>query len=185
VNRFGVELRAEVDGNRLAGHAAVFDVHAQMPGHWEPLSRSAFDEVLSGDPDVKALFNHNPSLILGSTRAKTLRLETDDVGLAFEVDLPDTSYARDLKELVAREDVRGCSFGFLPGADRWSRAPDGGQLRTHTSVKDLLDVSLVAYPAYDGTEVHLRSVNFAVPVHPTARQQLIRLRAAYLLREVT
>lgn len=184
MNRFGVELRAEVDGNRLAGHAAVFDVHAQMPGHWETLARSAFDEVLAADPDVKALFNHNPSLILGSTRAKTLRLETDDVGLAFEVDLPDTSYANDLRELVAREDVRGCSFGFLPGADRWSRAPDGGQLRTHTSVRDLLDVSLVAYPAYDGTEVHLRSVDFAVLSRPSARQQMIRLRAAHLLKEV-
>lgn len=184
MNRFGVEFRAQVDGNRLAGHAAVFDVHAEMPGHWETLARSAFDEVLAGDPDCKALFNHNPSLVLGSTRSKTLRLEVDDVGLAFEVDLPDTSYARDLRELVARDDIRGCSFGFIPGVDRWSRSPDGGQLRTHTSVRDLLDVSLVSYPAYDGTDVYLRSVNFDVARPLTARSQLTRLRAAHNLREV-
>ena len=184
MNRFGVELRAQVQGNRLAGHAAVFDVHAQMPGHWETLARSAFDEALHSDRDVKALFNHNPSMVLGSTRAKTLRLDVDDVGLAFEVDLPDTSYARDLRELVDREDVAGCSFGFIPGVDRWSRAPDGGQLRTHVAVKELLDVSLVSYPAYDGTDVALRHVDFKPPVL-TARQQMTRLRAAYNLRDVT
>lgn len=183
MNRFGVELRAEIQGNRLAGHAAVFDVHAQMPGHWETLARSAFDEVLSADPDVKALFNHNPSMILGSTRAKTLRLDVDDVGLRFEVDLPNTSYAADLRELVDREDVRGCSFGFLPGADRWSRAPDGGQLRTHTSIKGLVDVSVVTHPAYDGTDVRLRHVDFFTRP-PTATGQLIRLRAAQLIRDV-
>lgn len=183
MNRFGVELRAQVQGNRLAGHAAVFDVHAQLPGHWETLARSAFDETLAADPDVKALFNHNPSLILGSTRAKTLRLEVDDIGLSFEVDLPDTSYARDLRELVEREDVRGCSFGFVPGADRWSRAPDGGQLRTHTSIRELVDVSLVTHPAYDGTDVRLRHVEFSIRP-PTARGQLIRLRAAQLIRDV-
>lgn len=179
MTRFGVELRAaEVDGNRLAGHAAVFGSHANLAGHWETLDPGAFDEALAADPDVKALFNHNPSMVLGTTRAKTLRLEVDDVGLAFEVDLPDTSYARDLKELVARDDIRGCSFGFLPGADRWSRAPDGGQLRTHTSVKALLDVSLVAYPAYDGTEVHLRHVDFgALPTQaPRWRSQIIMAR---------
>lgn len=182
MNRFGVELRAEVDGNRLAGHAAVFGVHARMPGHWETLERSAFDDVLAADPDCKALFNHNPSMVLGSTRAKTLRLGVDDVGLTFEVDLPDTSYARDLRELVDREDIRGCSFGFIPGDDRWSRAPDGRQLRTHTSVKELLDVSLVAYPAYADTDVSLRHADFGRG--PTARGQLIRLRAAHHLREV-
>lgn len=182
MDRFGVELRSRVDGNRLVGHAAVFDVHAEMPGHWETMARGAFDDVLASDPDVKALFNHNPSLILGATRSKTLRLEVDDVGLAFELDLPDTTYAQDLRALVEREDVRGCSFGFIPGADAWSRAPDGGQLRTHTSIKDLLDVSLVSYPAYDGTDVALRSVNFAARPGRSARSQLVRLRAAALLK---
>jgi HK97 family phage prohead protease len=181
MNRFGVELRAKVDGNTLAGHAAVFGALAKLPGHYETLSRSAFDETLDSDTDVKALFNHNPSLVLGSTRAKTLRLKVDDDGLAFEADLPDTSYARDLKELIARSDISGMSFGFIPGKDEWSRAPDGRQLRTHTSLRMLLDVSPVSYPAYDGTEVYLRTATFDGP-RLTARGQLIRLRAAQLLK---
>jgi len=162
----------------------VFGTLAELPAHYEQLARSAFDEALSGDPDVKALVNHDPSMVLGSTRGKTLRLEVDNRGLAFEVDLPDTSYARDLKELVARNDITAMSFGFLPGKDEWSRGPNGRQVRTHTSVKRLVDISPVAYPAYEGTEVFLRSMPDAQIVPLTPRGQLIRLRAARLLREV-
>lgn len=184
MNRFAAEVRADVDGNRLAGRAAVFGALAKLPSHYEALARSAFDDALAGDDDVKALVNHDTSLVLGSTRAKTLRLEVDDDGLAFEVDLPDTSYARDLRELIARNDVSAMSFGFIPGKDEWSRAPDGRQVRTHTSVARLVDVSPVAFPAYEGTEVYLRSLTFDRPP-TTARSQLIRLQAARNLKGVT
>lgn len=183
MNRFGVECRAEVAGNTLAGRAAVFGALADLPAHYEALARSAFDDALAGDDDVKALVNHNPAMVLGSTRAKTLRLEVDDAGLSFEVDLPDTSYARDLRELISRNDISAMSFGFLPGRDEWSRAPDGRQLRTHTSVRRLLDVSPVSYPAYDGTEVYLRAATFDPP-RLTATRQMTRLRAAHLLKGV-
>ena len=180
MNRLAVEFRAALDGNRLAGHAAVFGVFADLPGHYEALARTAFDETLAAGTDVKALVNHNPSLVLGSTKGKTLRLEVDDTGLAFEVDLPNTTYANDLRELVSRNDVTAMSFGFLPGLDEWGRAPDGKQVRTHTSVRQLLDVSPVAFPAYEGTDVSLRSRTFPAI---TARAQLIRLRAARLVKE--
>lgn len=184
--RFQAECRSEVSGNRLSGHAAVFGALAKLPAHYEALARTAFDEALEADTDVKALVNHDTSLVLGSTRGKTLRLEVDDTGLAFEVDLPDTSYARDLKELIARNDIADMSFGFIPGKDEWSRGPGGQQVRTHTSVARLLDVSPVAYPAYEGTEVYLRaSQTFDERPPVTLRGQMIRLRAARLLKEVT
>lgn len=183
MNRFGVECRAEVDGATLAGHAAVFGTLAKLPAHYEALARSAFDDALDAGTDVKALVNHDTSLVLGSTRAKTLRLEVDDTGLAFEVDLPDTTYARDLKELISRNDISEMSFGFIPGKDEWTRAPDGRQLRTHTSVARLLDVSPVSFPAYEGTEVYLRAMNFDPP-RTTVKSQMIRLRAAHLLKGV-
>ena len=112
-----------------------------------------------------------------------MRLDTDDTGLLFEVDLPDTPDGHKVRTLVERGDLSGMSFGFIPGDDKWSRAKDGRQLRTHLSVKRLLDVSPVSYPAYDGTEVHLRALNLGPRL--TARGQLIRLRAAALLKEVT
>ena len=159
--RFHAELRAAaVDGNRLAGHAAVFGQVAPIRGGYEAIGPGAFDEVLARGDDVVALRDHNPALLLGRTKSGTLRLGVDGDGLAFEVDLPDTAYARDVRELVARGDLAGASFGFLPGKDELGRTPDGKQLRTHTSVSRLLDVSVVALPAYDGTDVMLRHLTF-------------------------
>lgn len=160
--RFGVELRAQLDGNRLVGHAAVFGQTAELPGHYEALAPSVFDAVLA-DPatDVRALMNHDPDRLLGRQGAGTLKLGVDDEGLAFEVELPDTSYAHDLRELVGRGDLTGASFAFMPGDDEWTKAPDGRQLRTHTSARRLLDVSAVTFPAYDGAGVALRSLTIA------------------------
>jgi HK97 family phage prohead protease len=156
--RFHAELRAaSVDGGTLAGHAAVFGQVAQIRGGWEAIGPKAFDAVLARRDDVVALRDHDPALLLGRTASGTLRLAADDDGLAFEVDLPDTAYARDVAELVRRGDLAGASFGFLPGTDEYGPGPDGRQLRTHTSVKRLLDVSVVAMPAYDGTSVTLRA----------------------------
>lgn len=175
MNRFLVELRAaSLDGRTLYGHAAVFGAHAQIRGAWETLAPTAFDEALRSD-DVRALINHDPSKLLGSTSAGTLKVDTDDTGLVFEVQLPNTSYANDLRELVDRGDLRGASFGFIPGADEIGVAPDGRQLRTHTSVKHLLDVSAVTFPAYDAAEVALRHRLFRPPTDDL-RTSLIRAR---------
>jgi HK97 family phage prohead protease len=164
MNRLRCELRAaELDGRRLSGHAAVFDRHAQIRGAWETIAPGAFDDVLARGEDVRALVNHDPTLLLGRTNAGTLKLDVDDVGLRFEVDLPETSYGDDVAALVRRGDLDGASFGFIPGTDTIGAAPDGRQLRTHTAVSRLLDVSVVTYPAYDGTDVSLRSVSFSAP----------------------
>lgn len=185
--RFGVDLvtpvlRSSPTGSpTLAGHAAVFGQMADLPGHYEAIAPEAFDDALKSDRDIKALWNHDTAMVLGSTRAQTLRLGVDELGLAFEVDLPDTSYARDLEALVSRADVSAMSFGFIEGEDEWSVAPDGRQLRTHTRVARLVEVSPVSLPAYDGTDCYLRSFTFERPP-TTLRHQLVRLRAARLLK---
>lgn len=182
MNRFGVELRAEMAGDTLAGHAVVFGAHARVKGHYETIAPGAFDATLASGQDIKAFWGHDQKLVLGSTKAKTLRLRTDERGLAFEVDLPDTTYANDLRALVGRSDVTAMSFGFHEGQDVWSRAPDGRQLRTHTSVERLLEVSPVSLPAYEGTEVYLRHLEFDDPPTTSLATQLIRLRAACYLK---
>lgn len=177
--RFLAEFRSEVRGDTLTGHAAVFGQAAKLPGHFEALAPSAFDAVLdSAATDVRALIDHDPSKLIGRQSAGTLRLNVDAEGLAFEVDLPDTSYANDLRTLVARGDITGASFGFIPGTDKWSIGPGGIQLRTHTSVKRLVDVSAVTFPAYEGAGVALRAFDFA---RPNGRAQLVRARARVLL----
>ncbi len=164
MNRLYAELRAaDVKGDTLSGRAAVFGQTAQIRGGYEAIAPGAFDEVLRRGDDVVALRDHDPTLLLGRVSSGTLRLATDEDGLAFEVDLPDTAYARDVRELVRRGDLAGASFGFMPGTDELGHAPDGRQLRTHTSFRRLLDVSVVAMPAYDGTSVTLRHLTFDPP----------------------
>lgn len=177
MERFAVELRAGITGDRLEGHAAVFDVTADLGKHYERLARTAFDQVIDRD-NVRALVNHDPSQLLGTTNAGTLKVSTDSTGLAFEIPkLPDTTYGRDLREMVGRGDLDGMSFGFIPGADEWSRARDGRQVRTHTALKSLLDISPVTFPAYSGTDVSLRRLDLdqLEPV-PDRRTQTILAR---------
>lgn len=158
--RFGVELRAEVTGKRLVGHAVLFDQYAELPGHLEALHRSAFDAVLRDkSTDVRALYEHDPTKLLGRQSSGTLRWSVDSEGVPFEIDLPDTTVGRDVRELALRGDLGGASLGWVPGTDEWSRTSDGRQLRTHTSVARFVDLSVVSFPAYKGTTVMLRSLD--------------------------
>ncbi len=160
MQRFGVELRAEVDGDAVVGHASVFGHLADVGPHYEQIEQRAFDQVLADtDTDARAFINHDPNRLLGRQAARTLDVSTDREGLRFRVELPDTSYANDLRVLVGRGDMTGGSIGFIPGDDTWSRASDGRRIRTHTSVRALRDVSIVTFPAYEGTEVFLRSLD--------------------------
>src|SRR3954471_8185749 len=113
--RVAIELRAGGDAKspRLAGHAAVFNSPSQdLGGFTEIVLPGAFKRTLSTDRDPLALVQHMPQLVLGRRSAGTLRLTQDDKGLAFEIDVPDTTTARDLLVSVERGDVRGASFAF-------------------------------------------------------------------------
>lgn len=164
LQRFAVEFRSEFldDGRRLVGRAAVFGQVANVGPHWERIERRAIDAVLA-DPetDVRALINHDPAKLLGRQSSGTLELRATDDGLDYEILLPDTSYAHDLRTLVERRDMTGGSFGFVPGEDTWSRASDGRRIRTHTLLRSLRDVSPVTFPAYTGTDgvLYLRSLD--------------------------
>lgn len=177
LKRYEVQCRATIEGNTLIGHGAVFNQRAQVPGGYEELATGAFDEVLArDDTDATSLINHDPAYLLGRQAAGTLRLRTDDEGLVFEVDLPDTTYANDLKTLVSRGDMRGASFGFIPNLDKstWTRAADGAQVHKINVVSYLRDIGPVTFPAYSGTGVALRSYDLD---RPSARSRLIRARA--------
>lgn len=177
---FDVRLRAEISGNTLTGHAAVYDQVARVPGGFERFAPGAFDQVIDQDQDVVAAIDHNMSKVIGRRSSGTLRLKSDGTGLAFEVDLPETSYAADLRELVNRGDITGASVGYLPapGGEVFSRSKDGTSLTTVTIVERLRDVSPVTWPAYAGTDVSLRFEDFG-PVGN--RSRLIRARARVTL----
>jgi HK97 family phage prohead protease len=156
--RFHVELRSEIKGSKLSGYGAVFEQYADLGRYLERLQVGAFDAVLS-DPnsDVRSFWNHDSAMLLGRQSSGTLRLSTDSHGLAFELDLPPTSYGNDVRELAARGDLTGMSFGFIPGKEEWGTVGNR-QLRTHVSVARLISVDPVSIPAYPGTSVQLRSL---------------------------
>jgi HK97 family phage prohead protease len=155
-----MKIETRDDGKRIMrGHAAVFNsLSEDLGGFREQIQPGAFAEAVKND-DVRALFNHDPNLILGRSKAGTLRLFEDEQGLAIEIDPPDTQIARDLMVSMERGDISQMSFGFSirSGGQSWSKAEDGKKVRTLTNLR-LFDVSPVTYPAYTSTDVALRSL---------------------------
>lgn len=144
----------------IVGYAAVFNQDTRVWDFDERIAPGAFAEALRSKPDTRALFNHDPSLVLGRTLSGTLRLFEDARGLRFENDLPDTQVARDLFALIQRGDVSQSSFGFSVAEDEWQRDLEI-PIRTITRIGTLYDVSPVTYPAYDQTEVSARALAMA------------------------
>jgi HK97 family phage prohead protease len=158
--RFASELRAKSGSKVLAGYAAKFNSRSQdLGGFREQIAPGAFTKTLAGGADVRALVNHDPSMILGRNKSGTLRLEQDSIGLAFEIDMPDTQMASDVLKSVQRGDIDGCSFGMICTSDNWQDASDSSGYYALRTVNEceLFDVSVVTYPAYASTSVEARS----------------------------
>lgn len=144
---------------KISGHAAMFEVLSEdLGGFREKIAAGAFTKTLQ-NADVRALFNHDPNIVLGRNKAGTLRLKEDLTGLAIEIDPPDTQHARDLMVSMNRGDITQMSFGFYTVADKWAKL-DGQWVRTLLEV-ELFDVSPVTYPAYTQTDVAVRSLEQA------------------------
>ncbi|MDP4721326.1 MAG: HK97 family phage prohead protease [Akkermansiaceae bacterium] len=168
----GVELRAqdgEGEKRTIRGYAAKFGKRSENLGNseyqfFETLESGCFDDVLNDD--VRALFNHDPSQILARSKGGegTLRIGTDETGLWYEFDAPQTRAGNDLLESIRRGDIDQSSFGFCVERDgqKWEEKRDGeGPTvinRIISKVTRLLDVSPVTYPAYPDATVALRSL---------------------------
>ncbi|MDF2789521.1 MAG: prohead protease [Neobacillus sp.] len=138
----------------ITGYAAVFNSPTTI-GDWftEIIAPGAFSRSLSENGDIRALFNHNWDNVLGRTKSGTLKLEEDDRGLKFEIELPNTTIARDLAESMARGDINQCSFGFWVNEETWDYSVEP-YVRTVNEV-ELFEISVVSIPAYDDTEASL------------------------------
>ena len=144
----------------IKGTAALFNsLSEDLGGFREQIMPGAFKSALE-NADIRALFNHDPNMILGRTTSGTLRVIETDNGLEYECDVPDTTYARDLVACMQRGDITQCSFGFSigKGGDKWEKNSAGEWTRTISAVKRLYDVSPVTYPAYPETECAIRSL---------------------------
>ena len=146
----------EEDGNlHISGYFAVFDgVYEIGPGMTESVDRHAFDKTLGGD--IRALTNHDTTLVLGRTTAHTLELRVDEHGLWGDVTInPNDQDAMNLYERVKRGDVDQCSFGFNIVSEETEFRDDGSIHWTITEV-ELHEVSVCTFPAYEDTNVSAR-----------------------------
>lgn len=146
------------DNGNLAieGYFAVFNsIYQIAPDMSESIAPGAFDNTLSGD--IRALINHDTTLVLGRTKADTLKLRTDNYGLFGHIDInPNDTDAMNLYNRVQRGDVDQCSFGFDILDEETEFREDGS---VHWTIKEvrLYEVSPCTFPAYEETHIAART----------------------------
>jgi len=161
------ELRTDDDETKIMGYAAVFDELSEplMFGDREKIERGAFEESIKRD-DIRALWNHDPSHVLGRNKSDTLTLEEDEKGLWVEIDPPETQWAQDLMESIQRGDVDQMSIGFQVIDYRRERSQDDDEeIWFVLTEAKLYDVSPVTFPAYPQTSVDVRDSFNAVGIN--------------------
>lgn len=156
-----VEYREDEEG-KVEGIASRVNEWYDLGYFEERVAKGAFDNVLNDD--VRALFNHDPNLVLARTKSKTLELFTDkDGNLVYRYKTPDRSYAKDLEDAIKSGDVDQSSFAFRVKEEKWEWKDDNEDLkkdrRTILKFEKLYDVSPVTYPASPSTKVAARSID--------------------------
>lgn len=154
------ELRSGENGEMiLEGYFAVYNSdYVIAPDMSESIAEGAFTRTINGG-DIRALINHDTTLVLGRTKSNTLELREDSHGLFGRVVInPNDKDATNLYARVQRGDVDGCSIGFEipPGGEDSEVRADGS---VHWTIKDidLYEVSACTFPAYQATNISARS----------------------------
>jgi len=141
----------------IEGYFAVFNQETELcRGVYEELAPTAFDNSLKNN-DIRCLFNHDTSLVLGRMANNTLQLRTDPKGLFGSVKInSNDKQAMDIYARVQRGDISGCSFGFNP-AEEDTQYRDDGSVKFRVKDADTIEVSVCVFPAYPQTDIQARS----------------------------
>jgi HK97 family phage prohead protease len=178
-----VELRDDDEGKQIQveGYAAVFDEVADIGGWFqERIAPGAFDDVLGVD-DVPFLINH-AGLPLARTGSETLTLSVDQRGLKISAGLePEDPDVQSIVHKMKRGDLSKMSFAFSVDIEEIDDTGDV-PLRTIKKFKRLYDVAIVTDPAYDGTDIGLRSIEQHRNEIKTGNHEAAKRRMARKLR---
>lgn len=148
-------LSADEENQKLVGYAVKWNSPSQVLycDFVESFAPKAFSDSLASGEDVRALFEHDYTKLLGRTSAGTLKLEEDSIGLRFELTPPDTTIGKDLLVSVSRGDIKGMSFGFRAIKEEWNFDVEPCQ---RTVIKaDLFEVTVTSVPAYPESSVEI------------------------------
>ncbi|QGM80718.1 HK97 family phage prohead protease [Otariodibacter oris] len=148
-------LTADNENKKLVGYVVQWNKDSEVLwGEFvERFSPNAFSDSLRAGKDIRALFEHDHTKLLGRTSSGTLKLEEDDIGLRFELYPPDTQTGRDLLISVERGDIRGMSFGFLTQQNEWDFSVEPN-LRT-VQKAELIEITVTSVPAYPDSSLEV------------------------------
>ncbi|WGE65898.1 HK97 family phage prohead protease [Actinobacillus equuli subsp. equuli] len=148
-------LTAETESRTLKGYVVQWDKPSEVLwGEFvEKFAPNAFAQSLSNGGDVRALFEHDSSKLLGRTSSGTLSLVEDGEGLRFSLDLPNTQVGNDILESVRRGDISGMSFGFFPEVEEWDETQEPA-VRTIKQAK-LFEITVTSIPAYPDSSLEI------------------------------
>lgn len=173
------EFQTREDGDALTieGYFAVFNSNYELGyGMSESIAPGAFTDTLADD--IRALVNHDTTLVLGRTSAHTLEVRQDEHGLWGKIQInPNDQDAMNLYARVKRGDVSQCSIGFdILDEETEYRGED-----VHWTIKavKLYEVTCCTFPAYEETAIAARSADKA-----ELDRRAFEARKAKLLRHV-
>ena len=162
---FNFEIRAEQNeqhGTFITGTPIVFDQETDLGWYRESIDK---DALMDTDlRDVRFLVGHNTSMIplarsRNNNEHSTMQMTVTDRGMEIRVDLDteNNTDARALYSAVQRGDMSGMSFMFTVDGDKWEDLDTEAPKRTITSIRKVFEVSAVAFPAYEGTDIQAAS----------------------------
>ena len=162
---FSFEVRAEENeqhGTYITGTPIVFDQETDLGWYRECISSDALTET--DLKDVRFLIGHNTSMIplarsRNNNENSTMQMVVTDRGMEIRVDLDteNNAEARALYSAVKRGDMSGMSFMFTVDKDAWEDIDTDSPKRTIMSIRKVFEVSAVAFPAYEGTDIQAAS----------------------------
>jgi len=148
------------EGRNISGYAANF-LEYDMGGFRERIEPTAFRDL--SKHDIHALYNHDYNKVLARSNKGegTLDLSTDEQGLKFGFELPDTPTGNEVRDLVERGDVNQASWAFTVDSEEWQDVRSEKPLRVIKEVGGIFDISITPRGANPSTSVALRSLEAA------------------------
>lgn len=165
IRAFNFELRAEQNEGRgrIEGRAIVFGSQTDIGWYDEIIDKGALDDT--DLRDVRMLVNHNTDMIplarsRNNNENSTMQLSVDDEGMVIraDLDIENNSDAKNLYSAVSRGDISGMSFMMIVDGDKWADVDSDHPTRTITSIRKVLEVSAVTWPAYEATSIEARGL---------------------------
>ena len=166
IRTFNFEVRAEENeqhGHFLSGRPIVFGQRTDLGWYEEIIDQGALDTT--DLKDVRFLVNHNTDMIplarsRNNNENSTMQMSVDENGMTIRVDL-DTENNADAKSLysaVNRGDITGMSFMFIVDKDSWDDVDTDHPVRHVRSIRKVIEVSAVTFPAYSATSIQARGI---------------------------